>query len=143
MEKKEFNWENIMLNIEYNKDGLHMTALVNNEAERKAIVKAMTYTIRDINEITNKADKAEAKKLETKPLATIKQKALMDRWGIHYDDKTTIEEAIKFIDDYKKAHSMKQRAGYSIYNGPTAPVQTVQYDDTDAINAVFDEQQGE
>lgn len=139
MEKKEFNWENIMLNIEYNKDGLHMTALVNNEAERKAIVKAMTYTIRDINEITNKTDKAEAKKLETKPLATIKQKALMDRWGIKYDDKTTIEEAIKFIDDYKKSHNMKQRAGYSIYNGPTAPVQTVQYDDAEEINNIFDE----
>lgn len=144
-----------MVHFSYNYEGYHFEAEWNDETERKNIIKQIKYTIKDIEEVTKKTniEKKETKEIKENKdektndgeyitYASEKQKALMTRWQIEFNDNITMKEACDKITEYKKNNKIPERSKAGpgrrvVDNTPKTPVIDVDYGDTDKLEELF------
>lgn len=144
-----------MVKLVYNYSGYHFEAEWTDESERKEILKQIKYTIKDIQEVIKKEniEKKETEEIKENKkektaegdytaYASDKQKALMARWGIEYNDNITMKEACDKITEYKKLNKIPERSKGApgrrvVDNTPKTPVLDINYDDTETIENIF------
>lgn len=84
---------------------VYIEATANSEEERKDIVKGIQYTLKDLSGMLAPQPEPEPeKKSKGTMLASVNQKAFMDKLGIKYKKDITMVEASDAIRAWKEEH---------------------------------------